>query len=959
MKINDTLYGFKVKNIENAEDAHGTLYTMEHEKTGAPLTFLQRDDSNMTFSIAFRTPPKDDTGVFHIIEHSVLCGSRKYPVKDPFVELLKGSLNTFLNALTYEDRTVYPVSSRCEKDFLNLTDIYLDAVFHPRMLSDERIFLQEGWHYEYDENKDTLSYNGVVYNEMRGAYSSPEEIASNALHSALFPTTVYRHDSGGDPDAIPTLTYGELLRAHSTYYHPSNSMIFLDGSVDLDKLLPLIASYLDEYDRLDISVIYPEEPATDGGCTEVEFEPGSDPLARVLFGYVYSSPENKATDYALAILDNTIASTNDTALKRAMLDSGLCEDMATYVYRSRQTQYTVELIGVKEEDIPKVAEALEGAIRDIAKAGIDKERLAATLNNDELRMKEGDDGSYPRGVSNALVAYSFQNYGFPVSKALSYSDDIEFARASLDGDFYEQLLLSATVDNPHRACVVMRPKEGLGEKQAEALRERLSNIKSSLPVEELEKIKACALSLKEFQDTPDTPEAIATLPRLALSDIEPRPSKVKTQKEVADGATVLCHGIETRGITYLTLAFEANDLTDSELQKLSFAASLFKNLNTAEHSVSSLQNEIKSKLGYLNFSLTQFPFCDGSGRARVALSVTANALERCAHEIVKLAREVLLTTDFSDTAQIERRLIQRRSVMDEALTSDSLSFALARVNSSLSESGRISELTSGYTAYKWINEITKNTKETAKALSEELPELISRIAVKERLTVSLASEKDEALISAILSAFPSGKPSPEPKSFSGEPLRHGIPIPAKVSYAVTGAISEECCKNNGAMRVARSILNYEYLWGEVRVKGGAYGTGFITRKTGEMMFYSYRDPSPEAALSVYERAPAFLRELARDNCDLTKFIIGAYGDYDILSTPRTEASQALYDYMTGWSAEKELALKEGILSANGESLRLAADIIESAFVRSSTCVIGEKAAIGRVAPPLTELKTKF
>ena len=948
-------HGFKVINIEDIPDARGTLYTAEHKKSGAELYFLERDDRNMTFSIAFRTPPKDDTGVFHIIEHSVLCGSKKFPVKEPFVELLKGSLNTFLNALTYEDRTVYPVSSRCEKDFLNLTDVYLDAVFHPRMLSDENVFLQEGWHYEYNEETDTLSYNGVVYNEMCGAYSSPEEVAENELRASLFPDTVYCRDSGGNPDFIPELDYSELKEAHSTYYHPSNSMIFLDGSINLDKILPLIASYLNEYERAEISVSYPLQSPIFAETKTVEFEPGGDPLARVLFGYVFSGPETKSVDYALSVLDSTIAGTNESALKKALLDSGLCEDVVTSVYRARQTQYTIEVIGVKEENIEKVAPTLEGIIRDIAKQGIDKERLFAVINNDEFRQKEALGGSMPRGVANALTAYSFLNFGFSAVEALTYSDDIEFARNMNNGSYYEKLLLSATVENPHRASVIMLPKENLESERAEKKRELLKKIKNNLSSSELEAIIAKQKKLEEIQNAPDSPEATATLPKLTLSDISPKCAERKTAILEKDGAIILNHGIDTGDITYLTLCFEAGNLSDDEFLYASILSALLKNLGTKERSASSLQNDIKSNLGALTFGLTPFPLSDSSGDTRLAFTAAASSLRRNSSHIVRLVSEILTSTDFSDISVIEKTLIQLRSAMDEALTADSLGFAMTRVTSSLTAAGKVSELTSGYTAYKKLVELTKSPKESAAELAVSLPALLAKITVKSKLTISIASGEDLGISDDILNAI--SKPQNQStknnliKANHAE-IRQGISIPARVSYAVMGALSEKARENIGLLRVVRSILSYEYLWNEIRVKGGAYGTGFIVRKTGEIGFYSYRDPSPAASLKTYLGAPDFLRQLAESGEELTKFIIGAYGEYDVLTTPKSEAAQALYDYQTGWSAEDEEELKGGILSVTPEALKKAADIIEEAMKTASVCVIGDKSTLAAFLDPL-------
>ena len=952
MKINETVNGFTVTAREYIPEVSGTMYFLEHEKTGAKAVYLDRDERNMTFSIAFRTPPSDDTGVFHIIEHSVLCGSKKYPVKEPFVELLKGSLNTFLNALTYEDRTVYPVASRCEKDFLNLTDVYLDAVFNPKMLENENIFLQEGWHYEYDPDSDELSYNGVVYNEMQGAYSSPDEIGASRLRAALFPDTPYGFESGGDPRAIPSLTYQDFKTAHSTYYHPSNSMIFLDGRMDIEKTLGLIDSYLIRYEKRDMNIVFPiQKPVTPPEIT-VEYEPGGAPLGRVLLGYVYSRPDVRREDYALTLLELALTGSNDSPLKKALLDSGLCEDAIMSVSRTHQTQITIEVIGVKPERVSEIEPFVTESIKKIAESGIGRDRLEATIGNNEFKLRESDFGAFPSGVAYALSAYSYWNYGNSPVLGIEYEKLLAEARADIETDYYEQLLLSATVNNPHRATVIMLPKEGLEEEDAIALKTVLAEKKSSMPKEELEAIISRQNALKEWQSTQDSPENLNTLPILSLSDISYTKKELKTQRCEIDGVTTLSHGIDCKGIVYMTLSFAIEDMRDDELLPISILSLLLKNLKTESYGVTELQNEIKRSLGSFSLGPQPYPISDGSGSAKLSFTVSISALERNKDKIPKLLKEVLITTDFSDTEAIEKHIIQTRSAMEEMLTADSLSFALSRASSGTTESGRINELMSGYSAYQAICDGSP----TADELKDILASLLRRIAVRDRLTVSVGGSLDEELVRSVISVFPSGEASGKRAKFTPGGVSDGIPIPAKISYATTSALSADAAKYIGPLRVARSILSYEYLWNEIRVKGGAYGAGFIVRKSGELGFYSYRDPSPEKSMKCYLRAPDYLRRLADSGEDITKFIIGAVGEYDILTTPRTLSAMAFVDYITGWTPDKESEIIPGMLGTGKEELYRCADIIESAMSCASVCVVGSEASLKKVCPKLSIIK---
>ena len=956
MKNGDFISGFKVTGIEHIPEVLGVMYHMTHEKSGASVAYLDRDDRNMTFAIAFKTPPKDDTGVFHIIEHSVLCGSKKFPVKEPFVELLKGSLNTFLNALTYEDRTVYPVSSRCEKDFLNLTDIYLDAVFHPRMLEDKKIFMQEGWHFEYDENTEKLSYNGVVYNEMKGAYSSPDEVGGTELRRLLFPDGIYKYDSGGNPDFIPELTYEDFCRAHATYYHPSNSCIFLDGKMDIEKVFSLIDSYLCEYEKKDINVEYPIHAPTRAEALTIEYEPSGEPSSRILRGYVSPSVDSAAEDFGISVLCTALASTNESPLKRKMLDTGLCKDFAMSVSKARQNEICIEILGVKEEECDAASEALNKAIREIASEGIDKELLFATLNNSEFKLREKDFGSLPRGVAFALSAFGGWIYGKNPKDALCYEQVVKEVRERAGGDYFERLLLNLTVDNPHTATVIMHAKEGTLAALDEKREQLLKVIKSKLTRDDIERIKRDKEELDLWQNTPDSTEKLDTIPTLSLSDITPF-SATKAKRSVKiSGADALIQSVETDGIVYLILNFFADDLDEEELYLLSLISTVLKNVRTESYSASQLQNEIKSKLGALTVSAQTYPFSDGNGDARCALTVNVSVLKSNKGYVRKLLSEILLTSDFSDKKVIKTILEQLRNAIEDALSSDALTLALSRASSYSTRAGAINEIMGGYDAYLRTKKLVCDFDGEWDKLTEKLSSLLQRIAVRDRLLISVSGESDEKYLRDIIEAFPQGCIGEKHSIKYGEKSFEGLKTPTRVAYSALSALSREATDMLGTLRVLRSILSYEYLWNEIRVKGGAYGAGFIIRKSGEMGAYSYRDPSPAASLECFSKMAEYLRALAKSDIDLTKFIIGAVGEYDVLTTPKSETHQAVYDYLVGWSEDMEKKLREDMINTTKEDIRRAADIIERAVASASVCIaadggtLSDKRLSGAVLP---------
>lgn len=944
MNINDKIHGFAVTRIVDVPDVSGRLFEMVHEGSGASLIFLDRDDDNKTFAIGFRTLPSDDTGVFHILEHSVLCGSDKYPVKEPFVELLKGSQNTFLNAMTYEDRTVYPVSSRNPKDFLNLVSVYMDAVLHPTALKDSRIFRQEGWHFELDE-EENLIYNGVVYNEMKGAYSSPDEISVATAKATLFPDTPYKYESGGAPKAIPDLTFEEFCASHARFYHPSNAMMFLDGSIDIDRTLSLLDDFLREYTPVARTEDIAPQPVVDGGVATAYYEisENEDPegKCRLSLNYVYGSPEDGKLILATNIIIDALLGSNDAPLKKAILKSGLAEDFDTFTNRTVQQSLQMEARGVKEENLEALEALILSSIKKIAEEGIDKNAISSALNAIEFRLREKDYGSFPKGVAFALSVFGATNYGRSPEAALSYEADVKAIREAMDTNYFEETLLAMTVNNPHRSKVILLPDKEMGKKISAEEKERLAKIKASMTPDELAAIKADAEALKAWQASVDTEENLAKLPTLGIEDIYVSDTVTPTDVQKIEGTEVINHPIDTSGIGYYKLLFKASDLSLEEVFALNTLTVLFGNVKTDKHTPLEVQNLIKANLGGLSFGLT----IAGKGDDVCPyLVVTGSSLDSKKEDLRAILTEVLLTSDLGDKEALKNLLMQSKLMAEDMFSQSGHAVAIGRVNASLYTDGVIKEYISGYESYRLLCDLIDNYDSQIDGFIKKIRELHKKVVTKERLTISITGALDSGFIASLIGDLPAGGVIPEkadikPLGFKSE----AIIVPSRVSYAVAGAdAGSEARDLIGALMVSRSILSYEYLWNQIRVLGGAYGAGFMARRQGFIGCYSYRDPSPINSIEKYKECGSFLDSICSSEMELTKFIIGAIGEYDGLTTPRLAGSKATADYLSGWTPEDDAKVLADMKSTDKETLRKVSELLAGVLSSAVTCVVGSR-----------------
>ena len=932
--------GFSLERTVKIDEISATLYELRHIKTGAELIYLDREDENKTFSVAFPTPPEDSTGVFHIIEHSVLCGSEKYPLKDPFAELLKGSLNTFLNAMTYEDRTVYPVSSRCEKDFQSLVDVYLDAVFAPKLLTNPSIFRQEGWHYEYDGESNSLSYNGVVYNEMKGAYSSPDEVGVMALSLALYGDSIYRHDSGGNPDVIPELTYEKFKAAHQKYYHPSSAKIILDGKMDVSAILSLIDKHISRFERTD-AINPPAKSEAKIAPTEyVKYEISENEdekgRARILFGYVYSDFSDKEAQLCATVLSDLLCGTNASPLKKALLEKGLCKDAIIYTNRALHQTVTLEIRDIDPECLPEIENTVKEVIGELSRNGIDKNQLNSIISSLEFKTKERDFGTLPSGIAYALSVYGVWTYGGLPEEALTANAAIESLKNKVDSGYFEKALLEMTLDNPHRATVVMLPDKSLASELARKEKERLASVLSNLSKAELDGIIKEEALLRAWQQSEESEEAIASIPELSLSDIPKESSRKDSEICTVNGVETLKIDLKTNGIVYISMYFDASDLSKEELTSLSILSSCLTNFPTESYDALTLQSHLKSSLGRFFVSVTA---AERDGRVTPYIKVGAGVLSEKCDELINISSELLLHTRLNDERELSSIVAQAKSQIEDAIIASGESVALARVEASVGELGSVSEYLTGYEAYRVLSRYC-NDSVPISSLASELRELLPRIFTKRRMTLAVGGDFDDSFVERLISVFPDGEKVQRADTGICAENSEFFLIPSKISHAVIGNKTERARKNLGLLRVVRSILSYEYLWNTVRVKNGAYGTGFVPRRDGFIAFYSYRDPSPANSLKYYKESSAYLRALADSESDLTKFIIGAIGEYDTLLTPRTEFAIATRDYLNGWSRENEAEVRANMLCVSSADLNTAADIIDEALLGASLAIVG-------------------
>ena len=939
MNIHDTIHGFRVTRIAPAPDSGSELIEMSHEKTGARLVWLKNDGENKLFSIAFRTPPSDDTGIFHILEHSVLGGSRKYPVKEPFLELMKGTMNTFLNAMTYPDKTVFPVSSRNDTDFMNLTRVYLDAVFDPAIYYNPNIFYQEGWHIEMRSESDTPVYKGVVFNEMKGAMSSVYSRMESEIMNVLYPDSCYRFESGGLPEAITDLTYEQFIEGHRTYYHPSNSYIYLDGPVDIDAVLKLIdEEYLSRFDRREVMSGIPVQKPITSSVRKSYYEISADEEEAAhtyyVIGKVLGSYEDREKVTAAAVLSEALTGSNDAPLKRAVLDTGLCLDVSLEVSDGIFQPFGCLCINNTDPDsCEKIKETVRSTVSDLCRNGIDRKLLAAAIDRHEFRFRAGGE---PRGLTRNISALSAWLYGGDPLSYLELGEVYDSLRKKADTGYFEELLREWLLDENNRGELYLLPSRTYGEEQKKAEEKRITEIVSGLACEERSVIVEQNRKLDEWQQSVDTPEQLATMPHMAISEVSDKPLPFETVTDSCGNVTLLRHPASDTGITALNLYFSLADLSEDQLSAAAAATKLYGELPTARSTAAELQRRITGTLGEIYFTVSVFSRNGVTDKCSPYFMLTTRFLDRNAAEALDLISEILTETSFDDTDTVRELLMQSDENFKQSIIASGHTYSMSRVRASLSAEAAVSELVSGYEAYKRLHEAVKAPEKLTETIKS-----LSRIFCTSRLCASVTSTENVS-IEPLLNALPDGeKPASEEMSFKLDiPEKQGIIIPSGVSY------SAMAFPDNSADKAVRSVLfralSLEYLWNEVRVKGGAYGTGAYMDAKGEQSFYSFRDPSPAATIDTYRKSADFIKSYCDGEPDITQYIISSIAKDEPLMSDGNKSRQADGLWFRGISYEERAAERKRMLGVTASQLTEAAENLRSF---GNICVMGSEAAM--------------
>lgn len=955
MTIHD-LAEYEILDEHRVEDVQSDGFILRHKKSGARIAILSNNDDNKVFYIGFRTPPEDETGVPHIIEHTTLCGSKKFPVKDPFIELAKGSLNTFLNAMTYPDKTVYPVASCNDQDFKNLMDVYLDAVFNPNITKYEEIFKQEGWHYELTGKDDELKINGVVYNEMKGAYSSPDEVLSSQIYRSLFPDNTYSKDSGGNPEYIPKLTYEAYLDFYHKYYHPSNSYIYLYGDMDVvERLEWLDKEYLSLYDYKKVNSEINKQPAFDEiKNVEAEYsitmDDSQENKTYLSYNRVVGDSLDEMLYQAFDVLDYALVSSPGAPVKQALIDAGIGDDVyGSYDAGILQPVFSFVAKNANASQADEFESIIENTLKEVVKTGINKEALLAGINSSEFKFREADFGQFPKGLLFGLNC--LDSWLFDDMKPFIHLECLgTFAklRKAVDTDYFEKLIQEYLLDNTHGSSVTVKPKRGLGNEREEALAKELSDYKASLSDEEIDKLIEETEHLKKYQEEPSSDEDLRKLPMLTRADMKKEAMPFSNIEDTLSDVKVVRHDIESNGIDYISFLFDAGDFAQSELGYLGFFTNALGLVSTENYSYTDLANATNIYTGGISTGTASHPDIKDRNNFVFKFEVKLKVLEKNLDKALELMEQMLLASDFTDTKRLGEIVAQIKARLQANLSSSGHLVAAMRSMSSFSRYALYQDELKGIAFYRSICRIEKELSESPKSVSDKLAAIAKKLFARNRMLISFTGNNE---------AYGNAKPSLE-KVIAGFDKMSAVGNQAEVHFntakeafidasqiqyvAKTGDFICEGYEYTGALRLLRIILSYDYLWINVRVKGGAYGCMNTFLRSGESYFVSYRDPNLSDTLDVYDRIPEYIKSFSPDERDMTKYIIGTFSALDTPMNPEAKGSRSLSAYLEGITYEQIQKERNEILNAQPENIRRLADLVEAVLKKDSICVIGNE-----------------
>lgn len=954
MELNKIYSGFRLNRIERIEEINGTAYEMKHEKSGARLIYIDSPDSNKVFNIAFRTTPQDSTGVAHIMEHSVLCGSRKFPLKEPFVELVKGSLNTFLNAMTYPDKTMYPVASKNDKDFHNLMDVYLDAVFYPRAANDPEILMQEGWHYELENVDDELTYKGVVFNEMKGVYSSPDSILERELMHELFPDTTYGVDSGGNPEVIPELTYEGFQEFYHTHYHPSNSYIFLYGTMDIEEQLRFINDeYLSHFDAIEVDTeVTLQAPFNEGKIVTYPYSIGSDESIdnRTLHALAYVLPAvTPEQSLAFEVLTHALLTSPAAPLKQVLVKSGIGSDVSGYYLDSiRQPMWAVHASGSNMDKQMELQSIVEATLTQLCEEGIDKELLEASLNSIEFALRENDFGGRPIGLAYVIRMMDNWLYGNDPLELLHYEEGLKNIREGLHGTYFEDLIRHSILENNHKALVSMYPECGLQEKKDRDVKEQLANIKSSMSQDELEAIVEHTKRLKIRQETPDSEEALASIPLLELSDLNPYIEEVERRESTIGATKVHFVPTFTKGINYVAYYFHLDGLTEEELFYADILSDIIGRIDTTRP-YADVAKDINLNLGGLSSDITAIAKDGKRDEFTPLMIVRSKALHAKLPDLCRIVNDVIHYADYSDVNRLTELVQENKAIWDNEAFRRGNTIVSQRVMAQVSKVGKFRDAGNlGY--YQKISELATNPA-ALPLLPDKLSDVARKIFRANNVEIMFVGEDGELavfteLMTPLLSEWSTESLPRNVLQLTNTFGNDGIATAGKVQYVAQGGnFIDHGFKHVGPMSVLETILRYEYLWIRIRVQGGAYGAFANFFDDGNMIFCSYRDPNLVETYNVYKELPEYLRSFTLSDREMRKYIIGTMSGLDLPMTPALRGPRAMGIYFSGANIADKVEFRKQVIACKPEDIVALADVVESVLKDNHICSMGNETKI--------------
>lgn len=958
LELNKTYHGFKLVEERKINEINSIQRLFEHEKTGARLLNLQNDDDNKVFSIGFRTPPENSTGLPHILEHSVLCGSRKFPTKEPFVDLLKGSLNTFLNAMTYPDKTIYPVASRNEKDFYNLMDVYLDAVFYPNIYKTPEIFMQEGWHYELNNKEDELNYKGVVYNEMKGAFSSPEDILFRKIQESLFPDTPYSMESGGDPEVIPKLSLKEFQEFHRKYYHPSNSYIFLYGNGNiLNELKFIEENYLKDFDRINIDSRIPlQKPFKEQKELKVDY-PISDDENEVdntflNLNFVVGKSVNPETYLAFEIIEHLLLETPAAPLKKALIDAEIGKDvLGRFENGIYQPVFSIVVKNSNEEKKEQFQKIVFDTLNELVRKGIDKELIEASINIVEFKLREADFHGFPKGLLYYIKSMESWLYDENPAMHLQYEPTLNKIKEALTSNYFEKLIKEYLLNNNHRSLLIVKPKKGLSEEKAREVRKELDEYRSGLSDEEINKIIEDTEKLKLRQVTPDSPEDREKIPMVSIEDINPEAEKLPILVKEEGGVKILTHPMFTNNICYVNLLFDSTAVEQDLIPYIGLMAGVMGKLSTDKLSYGDLSNTININTGGIEFSADAYTEKDNDEKYYPKFVIKSRALSDKMPKLLEILGEIVCHTKFDDRKRLREIVREMKSRLEMTIFNRGHIVAGNHLLSYFSPLGKYNEILKGLEFYKFIAGLEKEFDSKVEEISANLMKVSNAVFNRENLIISYtAAEEDYDKLKSSLNLLTDGiadeKLAKHEYKFELSPKNEGLLTQGKVQYVAKGYNYRKLGYDySGVLRVLGTISGLDYLWNNVRVQGGAYGAFGRFDRNGNIFCASYRDPNIKETLKAYNGLAGYIRDFDAGEREMKKYIIGTISEMDAPLTPSMKGDRAAGHYFSHLSFEEIQQERNEVLKTTQEDIKKYASLIEDAMKKNYLCVLGNEGKI--------------